>query len=142
MSDKIFLDSNVLIYAYDNSDDRLKQNRAQEILNQGLVADNIVLSAQVLSEFYTVVTKRYESPLTISQARNVIELVDVLQIIQIDVSLVKRAIETHERYQINYWDGLIIAAAERGRCHVILSEDLNAGQLYHDIKVENPFTGL
>lgn len=139
MNAKTFLDSNILIYAYDNSD-RLKQIRAQEILNLGLATDNIVLSVQVLSEFYTTVTKRYEKPLSTDQARDVIHLVDVLQIVQIDVPLVKRAIETHDRYQINYWDGLIIAAAEYGRCETILSEDLNAGQFYHGIKVENPFS--
>ena len=141
MNAKTFLDSNVLIYAYDNSD-KLKQDQAQKILNQGLTDNNIVLSVQVLSEFYTTVTKRYEEPLSTDQARDVINLVDILQIVQIDVPLVKRAIETHKRYQINYWDGLIIAAAEQGRCGTILSEDLNAGQLYHDIRVENPFSNL
>ena len=142
MSGKTFLDSNILIYAYDNGDDVLKQNRAQKILNEGIASDDIVLSAQVLSEFYTTVTKRFENPLSSVEALNVIELVNVLQIISIDVSLVKRAIETQERYQINYWDGLIITAAERARCSTIFSEDLNAGQLYHDIEVENPFTDL
>ena len=141
MNAKLFLDSNVLIYAYDNGD-RSKQIRAQEILNRGLASNNIVLSVQVLSEFYTTVTKRYEEPLSKDQAREVILLVDVLQIVPIDVSLVKRAIETHDRYQINYWDGLIIAAAEYGRCETILSEDLNTGQFYHGIKVENPFRNL
>ena len=71
MNAKIFLDSNVLIYAYDNGD-RSKQIRAQEILNRGLASNNIVLSVQVLSEFYTTVTKRYEEPLSKDQARDVI----------------------------------------------------------------------
>ena len=81
MNAKTFLDSNVLIYAYDNSD-KLKQDQAQKILNQGLTDNNIVLSVQVLSEFYTTVTKRYEEPLSTDQARDVINLVDILQIVQ------------------------------------------------------------
>jgi len=53
--------------------------------------------------------------------------------------MVNRAIETHKRYQISYWDSLIVSAAERAGCTMIYSEDLNDGQIYHNIQVRNPF---
>jgi predicted nucleic acid-binding protein len=61
-------------------------------------------------------------------------------VVEIDRPLVERAIETHKRYGIAYWDALIIAAAERAGCVEVLSEDLNDGQRYLDIVVSNPFT--
>lgn len=141
MSDKIFLDTNILIYTFDSSAPQ-KQQVALALLNSGLAQDQAVLSVQVLSEFFNAATKRLPTPLTSEEAREFIDLIDILQVVDIDTKLVKRAIDTHLKYQISYWDGLIIAAAERGQCGTILSEDLNAGQLYNNIRVENPFDGL
>lgn len=138
MSGRIFLDTNILICTFDMSDPK-KQERALNLLHEGLIQNNAVLSAQVLSEFFTVATKHLPEPISIEEARGFIGVVEVLQIVEMDLPLVKRAIETHEQYTINYWDALIVAAAERARCDIIFSEDLSAGQQYHNIKVENPF---
>lgn len=62
-----------------------------------------------------------------------------LQVLDIDMAMVRRAIATHSRYEVNYWDSLIIAAAERAGCSAILSEDFNTGQSYHGILAVNPF---
>ena len=64
----------------------------------------------------------------------------ILPVQEIDLALVNRAIDTHKTYQISYWDALIVSAAERANCTLILSEDLGDGQAYHDIMVRNPFT--
>ena len=64
---------------------------------------------------------------------------DAGQVVAVDGVMVDRAIDTHRQYQISYWDGLIIAAAERAECMTLLSEDLSAGQAYHGLRVENPF---
>lgn len=141
MSDRVFLDTNVVVYAYDRHDPA-KQARAQEILRDGLRDDTAVLSAQVLGEFLVTVTRKIPVPLSLPEAREVVELVGILCAVDIDRSLVKRALDTQQRYQISYWDSLIVAAAERSDCKRILSEDLQHGQSYHGVTVENPFLAV
>ena len=138
MSDRAFLDTNVVVYAYDRHS-VAKQARAQQILRDGLRDDTLALSAQVLSEFLVTVTRRIPAPLSLPEAREVIDLVGILCEVDMDRALVKRAIDTQKRYQISYWDALIVAAAERSGCQRILSEDLHHGQSYHGVVVENPF---
>lgn len=140
MTDKVFLDTNILVYAYD-SYDPAKQSIAQRLVADVITSETGVISAQILSEFFVTVTRRIQNLLSIEEARQVIELFDILPVVPIDMTMIRRAIDTHKGYQINYWDALIIAAAERSGCGRIASEDLNAGQVYHDIIVENPFSG-
>ena len=139
MQDRAFLDTNVLVYAYDTHD-RDKQKKAQNLLTEGIEQENMVLSAQVLSEFFNAVTRNIEHPMTADEAQEIIGVVSILPVEEIDLTMVNRAIDTHKTYQISYWDALIIAAAERAESQTILSEDLNEGQTYHGIVVINPFT--
>lgn len=136
--DRQFIDTNILVYAYD-IDEPEKQARAQTLLRESIEAETGVLSAQVLGEFFTVVTRRIPNPLSAEEAEEVIRIVGALPVVEIDIRLVRRAISIHRRYGIAYWDSLIVAAAERGECNRILSEDLNPGQSYQDIVVVNPF---
>ena len=138
MSDRRFVDTNVVVYAYDSADPA-KQAEAQRILREGTVRDALVVSAQVLGEFFTVVTRRIPTPMA-ADAAAAIETLKPIPVVEIDRQLVERAIETHKRYEIAYWDALIIAAAERAGCVEVLTEDLNDGQRYLDIVVSNPFT--
>jgi len=138
MSDKVFLDSNILVYDYDRHDPQ-KQSNAQSILKLGIVKETAVLSSQVLGEFFVVVTRRIKEPMSADEARKVIDILSVLPVVEIDLPLVKRAINTHKNYGISYWDSLIVSAAERTGCDMVLSEDFNEGQKYNGILVENPF---
>jgi len=138
MSDRVFLDTNVLVYAYDGHEPA-KQRRAQQVLRSGLVDDSAVLSAQVLGEFFVTVTRKIPTPLSCAEARDIIELVSTLPVVDVDHVLVKRALSVHEQYQISYWDALIVAAAERAGCVAIITEDLQHGQSYGDVTVKNPF---
>jgi predicted nucleic acid-binding protein len=138
MSDKVFLDSNVLVYAYDSSD-RSKQAKAQELLERGIREDSAVVSAQVLGEFFIAVTRKIAHPMRASEAAEAVEILSAIRVIEVDRMLVNEAIGAHQRYGISYWDGLILAAAERAGCRRVLSEDLNAGQEYGRVAVENPF---
>ncbi len=100
------------------------------------------MSVQVLGEFFNIVTRRIPSPLSIEQADRAIGSIaslPTLDVLDIDMAMVRRAIATHSRYGTNYWDSLIIAAAERAACSTILSEDYNSGQSYHGILAVNPF---
>ena len=138
MSDKVFFDSNILIYAYDTRDSN-KQNQAQALLLKGMESQTAVLSAQVLGEFFVVVTRKIPQPMTSSEAGEVIAELGAREVVALDFSLVQRAIATQQKYGTSYWDSLIISAAERAGCVRIFSEDLNNGQLYHGIEVQNPF---
>lgn len=139
MRDTDFIDTNILVYAYDNHVPH-KQQQAQEVILQGIRNDNIVISTQVLGEFFTVVTRKINPPLPVKAAKEIITYLGRLTIQEIDYPIVKRALDTHEKYHLSYWDALIISAAERSFCKRILSEDFNSGQFYHGIEAVNPFT--
>ncbi len=139
MKDADFIDTNIIVYAYDNNFPD-KQQRAREIIISAVRSGNGVLSTQVLGEFFTVVTRKIKMPLSIRNARNIIEYLGRMPVQEIDLLIVERAIDTLEQYKISYWDSLIIAAAERAQCKRILSEDHNAEQKYHSIEIINPFS--
>lgn len=138
MSDKVFFDSNILIDVYDTRDPN-KQDQAQELLLNATQSQTAVLFAQVLGEFFVVVTRKIPQPMSPSEAAEVIAELGALEVMPLDFSLVQRAIVTQQKYGASYWDSLIISAAERAGCVRIYSEDLNNGQLYHGIEVQNPF---
>jgi predicted nucleic acid-binding protein len=138
MTERTFFDTNVLVYRYDRRDP-IKQLIAQELLKTGIENETAVVSAQVLGEFFTTVTRKIQSPLSIEEAQVAVNLISSLPVVALDLALVKRAIGTQMRYQISYWDALIVAAAESADCTRILTEDLNPGQSYHGIVVVNPF---
>ena len=138
MTGRTFIDTNVLVNAYDSHEPQ-KQEQAQAILKRGIEAETAVLSAQVLSEFFTVATRRIPSPLSIREAEDALSLVSILPVVEIDLPLVRRAVGIHRDYGITYWDSLIVAAAERAECVQIFSEDLNPGQTYNGVVAVNPF---
>jgi len=139
MSDKAFLDTNVLVYAYDNHEPN-KQRIAQQLITEGIEKESLLLSVQVLGEFFNVVTRQIPQPMTPDEVQEVIAVISILPIQEIDLAMVNRAIDTHKRYRMSYWDALIVSAAERAGCAMILSEDLSDGQSYRGIAVRNPFT--
>ena len=97
--DKQFIDTNILVYAYD-TDEPEKQARAQTLLRESIETDTCILSAQVLGEFFTVVTRRIPNPLSAEEAEEVIRIVGALPVVELDIQLVRRAISIHRRYGI------------------------------------------
>ncbi|MDH4020908.1 MAG: PIN domain-containing protein [Xanthomonadales bacterium] len=136
MSAEAFLDTNILVYAVTSDDrDQAKRQRALEIIE----TEDFAISAQVLQEFYVIVTRKLAEPLTPELALVWIEELEAFTCVSIETSLVKNAIETSVRYKISYWDGAIIAAAESVSVPRLYSEDLSHGQLYGSVEVFNPF---
>jgi predicted nucleic acid-binding protein len=136
-ADKAFLDTNILVYLFDH-DELDKTQRARDILEQAEPGE-LVLSTQVLSEFYVVVTRKIARPLDTAQAAQAVDWLGLLQVVPLDPALVKAAIQTSRSSQLSYWDGLIVAAATAGGCDRLLTEDLNDGQVVGSVRVENPF---
>ena len=138
MRDKVFIDTNVLVYAHDDASPA-KRDRAREIVRLSITSGTGVVSTQVLSEFYVTVTRTMARPLAIPAARREVRMLAAMEVVEIDIATIDLAIELQERCQIGYWDGLILAAAAKSGCAVVLSEDLCHGQSYGDVTVRNPF---
>jgi predicted nucleic acid-binding protein len=137
MSAAEFLDTNILVYAYDDGEPR-KQSIARGYV-QRAVAGEYVISVQVLAELSVTLLHKFSVPMTTSQLMQVLDALSPVPVVQPDKELVRRAVEAHANYGVHFYDGMILAAAERAGCARILSEDLNAGQEYFGVRVENPF---
>ena len=132
-----FLDTNVLVYAYVPRDAR-KHGIAKSIVRRALAGEGVV-STQVLAEFASTFLHKLSPP---ARPEDLVQLLDILspiKLVPLDQGSVRRAIEARGAYGIHLYDGMIVAAAERGGCRRILSEDLNEGQKYFEIPVEDPF---
>jgi len=131
-----FLDTNILVYAaIGHRREPLKYARAYEIFE----VEDYATSGQVLAEFYVNVTKKADEPLTPEKAAEWVASLSLKPCQEIDSGIVMRGIEHARRYRISYWDGAIIAAAERLGVRTVYSEDLSDGQAYGDVTVINPF---
>src|SRR6478735_7588260 len=133
-----FVDTNILIYAADESVSSERKTRiARELLRQR----GLQLSVQVLNEF--TVNARNASKLNFTPQQENDWLASWLLFpvapLTVDTFLTARLI--HARYQVSHWDSLILASARETDCAVVYSEDLGHGQEYDGVKVINPFAG-
>jgi predicted nucleic acid-binding protein len=137
MSDSTFVDTNVLVYAVDDADPE-KRDIARRSLGSTRYG-KLILSTQVLSEFYVTVTRKLAEPVSDARAAEALDWLGLLPVVSIDAALVKSAVHISRSSRLSYWDGLVVAAAARGGCQRLLSEDLNDGQKIGSVRVENPF---
>jgi predicted nucleic acid-binding protein len=136
MSADCFLDTNVLLYAASGTPaERMKREKAQALI----ASANFGISTQVLQEFYVVATRKAHIKMPPRIALEWMEQLDGRPCVVIDPDLVKLGAEISIRYQISYWDGAILAAAEALGAEVVYSEDLQHNQQYRTLRVENPF---
>lgn len=134
-----FLDTNVLVYAFDRSDAQ-KSDRAREVLAAGVSSDErYVISTQVLSEFYVVVTRKLDPPLKHSDAMAALDRFISLQVITPSGQMIIEAAAVADAHHISLWDALIVRSARAGMCDRILTEDLNDGSTITGVRIENPF---
>jgi predicted nucleic acid-binding protein len=138
MTDRTFVDSNVWVYTVDGADPR-KREIARAAVAPG-PDRNLVLSAQVLSEFYVVVTRKLVAPLPEETAAVMVDQLSALPVVAIDGALVASAIASSREWQMSLWDALIVNAAVHSGCSLLLSEDLSDGRTYDGVRVENPFS--
>lgn len=132
-----FLDTNVFVYAYDVTD-HAKRSAAQALVRRAVTGE-CVTSTQVFAEL--AATLLYK-PRPGARPDDVIALLDALGPIRLvapDADLMRRAVEAHAKYGLHFYDGMIVAAAERAKCEKLWSEDLNPGQKYFGVLVVSPF---
>ena len=136
--DKIFLDTNVLVYAYDISSGK-KHDTARNIVTDLWNSRTGVLSVQVLQEFFVSITKKIPNPLNIKTASDIIRDFLLWDTIDNDGELLLAAMDIQTRYLYSFWDSLIIAAAVKSGASVLLTEDLKNGQIIDGVMIKNPF---
>ncbi|WP_375480643.1 PIN domain-containing protein [uncultured Jatrophihabitans sp.] len=131
-----FVDTNVLVYSVD-ANEPVKRPVARRVLAEDPAA--LVLSTQVLGEFYVTVTRKLRVPMTAAAAAAAVTALGRLRVVATDLSLVHAAMATAQAAQLSYWDALIIEAAASAGCDRVLTEDLNAGATIRGVTIVNPF---
>lgn len=133
-----FVDTNVLVYAHDRSDAR-KQEVAQTILDR-LWADRTgTLSTQILQELYVVATSRQKLAMSPRDARDLVEAYAEWPVVRIEPALILTASHLAETRRISFWDALVVEAARVAGATLLLTEDLQDGTWFDEVRVENPF---
>jgi predicted nucleic acid-binding protein len=140
MSVKLFVDTNILIYAHDLDAGR-KHSTAAALLKKLWEEETGVLSTQVIQEFYVNITRKIPRPLSPAQARGFIVNYFSWPVVINGTETIRRASEIQEQSRISFWDALIVAAAIAGRADQIVTEDLQAGETIEGILIVNPFFG-
>jgi predicted nucleic acid-binding protein len=136
--DRTFVDTNVLLYHWDASD-QLKQRRAIEWLRRLGDEGAGRVSFQVLTEFYVNATQKLRTPVRRADAQIYVRAFFSWKPVHTDGDLLNAAWREQDRYKLSLWDALIVAAAQRVGCRTLLSEDFQAGQHFGDLTVVNPF---
>jgi predicted nucleic acid-binding protein len=137
MNDKIFIDTNIFVYAkLITSQEPLKQQQAKIFLQ--LQQNPIVISTQVLSEFSSVLIKHRITDEIIQNA--IVAIAEECVVSPISFATIQKAWDIKTRYQFSYWDSLIVASALENECTFLMTEDLQHNQLIEQkLRVKNPF---
>jgi predicted nucleic acid-binding protein len=132
-----FIDTNILIYAYDASTAE-KHQKASKLLQELWIGENGCISIQVLQEFYVNATRKAPQALEPLQAASIIRDLSNWKVHRPDTEDVLATISIQQQYQISFWDALIIRSAQESNCKTLWSDDLSNGQDYGGVKVINP----
>jgi len=138
MSDKYFVDTNILMYTHTTGTSARKHARATALIQELWDSGKGVVSTQVLQELCVNVRKKSADPMSMKDIVEMIRDYEKWEVVQNEVSSVIRALEIEERYKISFWDALILQAAERAGASILYSEDLADGQIYGSVRVVNP----
>ena len=138
VDERCFLDSNVLVYLFDD-DFPEKQALARDLLAER--SGERILSVQVLGEFFHVVTRKLRRPLAPEQALEAADRLGRFEVWPVHRVLVRNAMERQLASAFSYWDSLIVETAIEARATVLLTEDLQHGHGFGDLRVLNPFRG-
>ena len=138
MTGPVFVDTNVFVYLHDDSEPEKKQ-RADDWIALLVNRRAGRLSFQVLQELYAVLTRTVKETLPPATAQAIVRDLVAWRPTPIDLSILERAWALGQRYALSWWDSLIVAAAQRSQCKVLLTEDLQHGQVFGAVRVIDPF---
>jgi predicted nucleic acid-binding protein len=139
MSDKRFLDSNIFIYTYDQREP-VKQSIADNLIRGLAISGDAVISYQVIHEFFNWALVKGPVKMPQDEALRFLTVTfRPMHIVASSVALVSDAIRIQDRYRLHWYDSLIVAAAQQAGCGTLYSEDLQHGQQFGTVRVQNPF---
>ncbi len=135
---RFFVDSNILIYAYD-IDETLKQEKAKEFIKRNIMGKNFFLSSQILAEFYLNATEKIQKPISIKEAREIIrDFSDATGIVNYSPQTILRATELNEMCKVHFWDALIAATMIENNVFTIFTENTKDFKKIKGIIAINP----
>ena len=137
MSDKVFVDTNVLVYAHDRSAGR-KHHQARALLERVWEAGNGIISTQVLQELCVNLRRKVSPPLPTDELRRVVQDYLSWEVVVNTPQATLQVLDLESRFRISFWDALILQAAEAAGATVLYSEDLSTGQKFGFVRVINP----
>lgn len=137
--DRYFLDTNILIYSFDETA-ASKAFEASQLIYDGIESGRGAISYQVAQEFCNFATRRAPQPMPPGDAEAFLERVcRPLLAVESSLALFRRALQMHQRFQLAWYDSLIVAAAQEAGCGTLYSEDFQHGQRFDGVIVQNPF---
>ena len=139
MSDKYFVDTNILMYAHDTAAGD-KHARARALVEDLWASRSGVVSTQILQELAVNLRQQAKKPLDAKTTREVVSDYLTWQVVVNSGDSILEALELEARHQISFWDALVIQAAQMAGAEILYSEDLSDGQRYGTVRVKNPLT--
>ena len=136
MAERVFIDTNVVIYACDRTAGD-KRVRARDVLAPLVRERRAVISTQVLQEFFAAATRKLRIPA--ERARSHVEKWSKIDVVVVRPEIILGAIDLHRLHALSFWDALVVKAASVAGCGRLLSDGLNHGQAIDGITIENPF---
>jgi predicted nucleic acid-binding protein len=134
----IFFDTNVLVHAVDAGDPR-RQEIAIDRFARAVKDDTVMLSTQVLQEFYDITTRKLKPPLSAREAAGQLSQLCAFEVVGSTADSVLAATDLAQKHRLQWWDALILEAAIRGNADVLVSQDGQHGQRFGRLVIENPF---
>lgn len=139
MATRSFIDTNILVYA-EASDVPAKQKAALALLKQLYEEACGVLSTQVLQEYCNVALKKLK--LSPQYIRTQLDLYEQFEVIQVTPSIIRAGLDLHQTRCISFYDAIVLATAQTAGCSLLLSEDMNTGEMVDGVRIVNPFNNL
>lgn len=141
MKDKIFIDTNIFVYAFLDTDDSIhhtKHLKAVDFLKQFSTDNQVIISTQVLSEYYSALLKNKIKDEDIQESAK--QLVNSIRVVPLSKHTVIESYSIKNKYRYSYWDSLIITSALQNNCSVLYSEDMQHHQkIENQLNIINPF---
>ncbi len=139
MSAKFFIDTNIFVYTFCPAEP-VKQQKSLEIIMSALNQGAGCISSQVVQEFINVALKKFATPLSATDCRRYLDAVLApLCEVYAGYTLYHKSLDIFARYQLAYYDSLIVAAALQAGCATLYTEDMQHGQHFDNLLVTNPF---
>jgi len=137
--DKVFLDTNIIIYAYDltaGEKHKIAKKIVLDLWDSGLGT----ISTQVMQEFFVTATQKIPKPLGTKLAKEIMRDLLKWNVVVNDGESILEAVNILLRYNYSFWDSMIIEAAIKSGAGILLTEDLSDGQIINGVTIKNPFT--